>query len=88
MLLEHLTIEPAWLNRRLDVPARTSSRPKARLAALFLRRYCAKLLYELEFFQARRPDDDEGRYVELLADALKVPSDPRATSPTSTTAST
>ena len=55
MLFEHLVDEPAWLNRRLDVP-RVAEIANAGAAALlyFVRRYSAKLLYEIEFFQARR----------------------------------
>ena len=41
-----------------------------------LRRYCAKLLYEVEFHAAADPTTMRGRYAELLGDALKVePSD-------------
>jgi len=72
-LLEHLVNDPAWLTRRLDFP-----RPQefvAEGAAIILwvvRRYCAKLLYELELFQADDPVPLRGRYVELLGEALKV----------------
>ena len=37
-----------------------------------VRRYCAKLLYELEFHAADDPTSMQGRYVELLGDALKI----------------
>jgi hypothetical protein len=41
-----------------------------------LRRYCAKLLYEIEFHAAADVATMRPRYVELLGDALKVnPSD-------------
>src|SRR5213075_1329178 len=41
-----------------------------------LRRYCAKLLYEIEFHAAPDVTAMRPRYVELLSDALKVaPSD-------------
>ena len=38
-----------------------------------MRRYCAKLLYEIEFFQADDPTTMQSRYFELLSDALKLP---------------
>jgi hypothetical protein len=73
MLLEHLTIDPVWLERRLDF-----SRPHAFAAEgatqllWTVRRYCAKLLYELEFHTADDLPALRPRYVELLSDALKV----------------
>ena len=50
MLMEHLTNDPVWLARRLDFPrpAEFASEGAAQLL-FFVRRYCAKLLYELEF---------------------------------------
>ena len=42
----------------------------------FLRRYCAKLLYEIEFHQAPRRAPAAARYVELLGDALKIDPSP------------
>jgi hypothetical protein len=78
MLLEHLVDEPAWLNRRLDVPrAAEFAREGATVLLFFVRRYCAKLLYELEFHAADDPTTMAGRYVELLGDALKI--EPSAT---------
>ena len=76
-LFEHLVDDPAWLTRRLDFP-----RPQefaAEGAAMLLcgvRRYCAKLLYELELLQADDPLPFEQRYVELLGDALKIAAEP------------
>ena len=77
MLLEHLTIEPAWLTRRLDFPRpREFAAEGATQLLWLLRRYCAKLIYELEFHTAADVTTMRPRYVELLADALKVtPSD-------------
>ena len=43
----------------------------------FVRRYCAKLLYELEFHAADDPASMSGRYVELLGDALKIEPSPK-----------
>ena len=77
MLLEHLINDPTWLAARLDFPRPEvfASEGAAQLL-YFVRRYCAKLLYELEFHSA---DDVTGmgpRYVEILADALKVEPSP------------
>jgi hypothetical protein len=77
MLLEHLTIDPAWLERRLDFPRpREFAAEGATLLLYVLRRYCAKLIYELEFHAEPDVTAMRPRYVELLGDALKVkPSD-------------
>jgi hypothetical protein len=74
MLLEHLTFDPVWLTRRLDFPRpeRYAAEGAAQLLWL-VRRYCAKLLYELEFHSAPDPVAMRPRYAELLGDALKVP---------------
>ena len=56
MLMQHLVAEPAWLNRRLDVPRVDELANDGATSLLyFVRRYCAKLLYEIEFFQADDP---------------------------------
>ena len=56
MLLEHLTNDPAWLSRRLDFPDPQGFAGEGALQLLWLvRRYCAKLLYELEFHAAGDP---------------------------------
>ncbi|MDQ3874641.1 MAG: hypothetical protein M3322_03680, partial [Actinomycetota bacterium] len=77
MLLDHLVDEPAWLSRRLDVPRPADfAREGATLLLYFVRRYAAKLLYELELHGGADLGDMRARYVELLADALKIePSD-------------
>jgi hypothetical protein len=77
MLLEHLTTEPAWLERRLDVPRPHEFAAEGATQLLYmLRRYCAKLLYEIEFHAADDVTTMKARYVELLHDATKVePSD-------------
>ena len=73
MLLQHLTDEPAWLTRRLDFPRpHDFAREGATGLLYFVRRYCAKLLYELEFHAADDVTQLAPRYVELLGDALKV----------------
>ena len=73
MLLEHLINDPTWLTNRLDFPRpEVFAAEGAAQLLFFVRRYCAKLLYELEFHAA---DDVTGlgpRYVEILSDALKI----------------
>jgi hypothetical protein len=74
MLMQHLVTEPAWLNRRLDVPRVDDLAHDGAVSLLyFVRRYSAKLLYEIEFFQAEDPTSMRERYFELLSDALKLP---------------
>jgi hypothetical protein len=72
MLMQHLTDEPGWLSRKLDFPRPDEYAAEGMLWLLFfVRRYSAKLLYELEFYSA---DDVSGmpkRYAEILGDALK-----------------
>ena len=74
-LVEHLVSEPAWLRDRLGVadaqPAVEHSRA---IRLVMLRRYSAKLAYELDLHGpsadlARMPD----RYAELLSEAIRVP---------------
>jgi hypothetical protein len=75
MLLQHLVDDPDWLNRRLDFPKpREFAAEGATNLLFFVRRYAAKLLYELELHGgATEPAAMRPRYVELLSDALKVP---------------
>ena len=77
MLLEHLTFDPVWLERRLDFPRPYEFAAEGAASLLwYVRRYCAKLIYELEFHAAPDVTAMRPRYVELLSDALKVtPSD-------------
>ena len=73
MLLEHLTIDPVWLERRLDFPRPYEFAAEGATELLWLvRRYSAKLLYELEFHTAEDLTALGPRYVELLSDATKV----------------
>src|SRR3989454_1298055 len=73
MLLQHLTDEPAWLTRRLDVGRPDElAREGATGLLYFVRRYCAKLLYEMEFHAADDVTAMRPRYVELLGSALKI----------------
>jgi len=77
ILLEHLTIDPAWLAERLDFPRPHEFAAEGATQLLWLvRRYCAKLLYEIEYHAAPDATLMRPRYVELLEGALKVkPSD-------------
>src|SRR6185369_1419181 len=73
MLMQHLTDEPAWLTRRLDVGRPEElAREGATGLLYFVRRYCAKLLYEMEFHAADDVTTMRPRYVELLGSALKI----------------
>jgi len=73
-LLEHLVTDEAWLNRRLDVPRVDELTHEGAVSLLYIsRRYAAKLLYEIEFFQADHAATMQPRYFELLSDALKLP---------------
>jgi hypothetical protein len=77
MLFDHLVNDPAWLSRRLDF-----ARPEAFTAEgaaellYFVRRYCAKLLYELELQAGGALDPMRMRYVELLREATKIEPSP------------
>ncbi len=73
MLMEHLVQDAAWLNRRLDVPRPAEFVAESATGLLYLvRRYCAKVLYELELHEADDPEPLRKRYVEILGDALKI----------------
>ncbi len=78
-LMQYLVDDPAWLRRRLDVPRIEEIANAAATSMLyFVRRYCAKLLYEIEFFQADDPASMRPRYAELLTDALLLPANPES----------
>jgi hypothetical protein len=77
MLMQHLTDEPTWLSRRLDFPRPHEYAAEGMMWLLFfVRRYSAKLLYELEFFGDGDHDAMPQRYVELLGDAMKIEPSP------------
>jgi hypothetical protein len=79
MLMQHLVTEPAWLNRRLDVPRVEQLAHDGAVSLLyFVRRYAAKLLYEIEFFQAESIPSMRNRYAEILGDSLKLPVNPES----------
>jgi hypothetical protein len=76
-LFELLVDDPAWLARRLDFGRPDQFATESAATRLFfVRRYAAKLLYELELHRDGDLDALRRRYVELLGDATKiVPSD-------------
>jgi hypothetical protein len=79
MLMQHLVTEPAWLNRRLDVPRVEELAHDGAVSLLyFVRRYAAKLLYEIEFFQTEDIPSMRNRYAEILGDSLKLPINPES----------
>ena len=73
-LLEHLVEEPEWLRRRLGIEdaGGLASHNRAQRLVL-LRRYCAKLDYELELHGGEHPVKDlPGRYAGALSEAVRV----------------
>jgi hypothetical protein len=79
MLMQHLVTDSAWLNRRLDVPRVDQLAHDGAVSLLyFVRRYSAKLLYEIEYFQSDDLKSMRGRYSEILSDALKSPVNPES----------
>ena len=69
-LFQHLVADPEWLRRRLGVAEPEPVTRYARASKLiFLRRYCAKLGYELEL---HGEDADLGRMPALYAERLSV----------------
>jgi hypothetical protein len=73
MLLEYLVDEPAWHARRLNMPRADQFAAEGATVLLYIvRRYCAKLLYELELHVLRDIREARTRYVELLGDALRI----------------
>jgi hypothetical protein len=73
-LLEHVTESPGWLSARLGVADPAEALAQARAARLvFLRRYSAKLAYELEL-HAPAPDLSAmpARYSELIGSATRI----------------
>ena len=77
MLFGGLVDDGRWLTRMLSFPKPNEFAAEAAVHLLFfVRRYAAKLLYELEFHAAADATTMRSRYVELLGDALKIePSD-------------
>ena len=74
-LIEGMTSQPAWLESRLGAadPERIARHTRA-VRLVFLRRYAAKLEYELELHSGNAGlDAMPARYSELLGDATAVP---------------
>jgi hypothetical protein len=73
-LFQHLTNNPAWLQARLDVMDAGAIEAQARAAKLvFLRRYAAKLAYELELHSGTAALDSlPDVYARRLGGALHV----------------
>lgn len=75
-LFDHLVEDPEWLRARLGVQdADGTLAAHARATRLiFLRRYAAKLAYELDVHAAQPPADDalRERYASLLGEAARV----------------
>ena len=73
MLMQHLTDDPEWLTRRLDFARPQDYAVEGATGLLyFVRRYSAKILYEIEFHAAEDVTTMPDRYVELLGEALKI----------------
>jgi len=74
-LVEHLIEEPDWIRERLGVDDADAAVAQARASRLaLLRRYAAKLAYELELHGGSRSlDEMPVRYATLLGEALRVP---------------
>ena len=73
MLFDSLVNDPAWLARRLDFARPDDFAAEAGVELLyFVRRYSAKLLYELELHGESELEAMRPRYVELLEDATKI----------------
>jgi hypothetical protein len=73
MLLQHLTDDVEWLSRRLDFARPREYAVEGATGLLYMvRRYAAKILYEVEFHTADDPTTMRDRYVELLSNALKI----------------
>jgi hypothetical protein len=73
-LFEHLTDNPEWLDRVMGVGVPEAiARHAAAVKLVFVRRYCAKLLYELELQDERSSLEGlDRRYSELLGSAVHV----------------
>ncbi len=71
--LEHLVYSAAWLERHLGLDDPSEYLELARFHTLYmLRRYAAKLLYELELHAGENPRAKSKRYADLLTAALGV----------------
>lgn len=72
-LFEHLTSSRDWLRSRLDFgPIEDFVRFQALMKLFIIRRYAAKLAYELELNGGGSLDAMGGRYAQLLGDATGI----------------
>ena len=72
-LLEHLTADPAWLHRNLGIEDPEPIVEHARAAKLvFLRRYAAKLAYELDLHGGGEVEGLDRVYARRLSEAVHV----------------
>jgi hypothetical protein len=72
-LFQHLAEDPVWLERRLGIADPAPVVEQARASKLvFLRRYCAKLSYELELQGEGGIDGLDETYARRLSDAVGV----------------
>jgi hypothetical protein len=73
MLLELLVNEPRWLERRLDFGRASEFAAEASAVQLYyVRRYAAKLLYELELHSSETLESVPERYTEFMREATKI----------------
>jgi hypothetical protein len=76
-LLERLVTDPAWLARQLDVPRPDGLAEESAAVLLYMvRRYCGKLLYELELHAGADLETLPDRYVEILGSATGIEPSP------------
>jgi hypothetical protein len=76
-LLQRLVTDPAWLARQLDVPRPDGLAEESAAVLLYMvRRYCGKLLYELELHAGADLETLPDRYVEVLGAATGIAPSP------------
>ncbi len=76
-LMEHLLSDRRWLAQRLDYgPIDEYVRFSALSKLFFVRRYAAKLAYEIELHAGAPLDSLPARYASILTDAVGVPYSP------------
>jgi hypothetical protein len=76
-LLERLVTDPAWLARQLDVPRPDGLAEESAGVLLYMvRRYCGKLLYELDLYAGADLETLPERYVEILGAATGIEPSP------------
>ncbi|MBI4552172.1 MAG: hypothetical protein HY710_07905 [Candidatus Latescibacteria bacterium] len=72
-LFDHLFLDPLWLEEHVPMPKQDEFVWFTHLEELFMvRRYCAKLLYELGLHSSDRLDGQDDRYARHLSEAIHV----------------